>query len=109
MVGSAGASPSSTLHRMEPRPGSGSRLVINHPAAAFCIQLPMLEVTVASQRIVNVLYRNGLHAAAAGLPADLEEVDTIAAYRDDHRSAMPRAQFAMATDEMMWSGQLYHT
>ena len=29
--------------------GSGRRLVISHAAAAFCIQLPTLETTVAAQ------------------------------------------------------------
>ena len=42
--------------------GSGRRVVISHPAAAFCIQLPMLETTVAAQSIAKIPWRNGLHA-----------------------------------------------
>ena len=38
------------------------RLVINHPAAAFCIQLPILDSTVASQSTVKTVLQNGLHA-----------------------------------------------
>jgi hypothetical protein len=37
-------------------------VVISHPAAAFCIQLPMLERTVAAQSTVKIVWRNGLHA-----------------------------------------------
>src|ERR1700751_3898611 len=42
--------------------GSGRRLVISHAAAAFCIQLPMLETTVAVQSTAKIAWRNGLHA-----------------------------------------------
>ena len=42
--------------------GSGRRLVISHPAAAFCIQLPMLETTVAAQSTAKIAWRNGLQA-----------------------------------------------
>jgi hypothetical protein len=33
--------------------GSGLSPVISHPAAAFCIQVPMFETTVAIQRTVK--------------------------------------------------------
>jgi hypothetical protein len=42
--------------------GSGRRVVISHPAAAFCIQLPMFETTVATQSTAKIAWRNGLHA-----------------------------------------------
>src|SRR5579863_6274840 len=45
--------------------GSGLRLVISQPAAAFCIQLPILDRTVADQSTVKVVYWNGLHADPA--------------------------------------------
>src|SRR5271169_705967 len=41
--------------------GSGLRPVISHPAAAFCIQVPILEITVAVQSTANARCRNGLH------------------------------------------------
>ena len=45
--------------------GSGSRLVISQPAAAFCIQVPILATTVAIQSTVKVGWRNGLSDEAS--------------------------------------------
>jgi hypothetical protein len=44
--------------------GLGSRLVISQPAAAFCIQVPMFDTTVADHRTAKVLCRNGLSEEA---------------------------------------------
>ena len=35
--------------------GSGLRVVISQPAAALCIQLPILETTVATQSTVKTV------------------------------------------------------
>src|ERR1700730_3697245 len=45
--------------------GSGSRPVIRQPAAAFYIQAPIFETTVASQSTVKVRWRNGLSGEAS--------------------------------------------
>ena len=45
--------------------GSGSRLVISHPAAAFCIQVPILDTTVATHSTAKVGCRNGLSDEAS--------------------------------------------
>ena len=48
--------------------GSGSSPVISQPAAAFCIQVPMLETTVATQITVNAVCLNGLQEEVASSP-----------------------------------------
>jgi len=38
---------------------------MSQPAAAFCIHVPMLEITVAVQSTAKACLRNGLHDEAA--------------------------------------------
>jgi len=44
---------------IETRKGSGESVVISHPSATWCIQLPRLEIKVASQRARKTRFWKG--------------------------------------------------
>src|SRR5712675_2784784 len=60
---------------MDTRNGSGLSPVISQPAAAFCIQTPTLDTTVAIQSTEKVAWRKGasVDASAAGFIFSLIE------------------------------------